>query len=236
MGKVYGDLYYTNFPENIDSFEYFSDPSVNDVPIIKQYQSYFNSGNLTDAGKLLEDNPSLQNKIINANNLNKLVDSIKAIQRLYRDDLQTYLMELVSYKGEYSTKTVYSKYDIVLYNGFSYMATSLNCPMGTLPTNQDYFIQLTLKGDQGPSGFGLSPRGSWSNNTQYYTDDLVAYNNVLWAANQDNINSRPNDNSTVWYAVLSLNIILSEIKIANSEIDDVINGTAEFSDDKTGTI
>ena len=109
MSRTYPNFINTVYPDQVDNFQYFSDPTTDDVLLIKQYQSYFNAGNLTAAGKILEGNPSLQNKIINANNLNKIIDALKAIETLYRDDLQTYLMELVSYKGEYSTKTVYSK-------------------------------------------------------------------------------------------------------------------------------
>ena len=236
MSVTYKDLVFSQFPDEIDAFQYFSDPTIDDVALIKQYQSYFNSGNISSAAKILEDNPRLQNKIINANNLNKIIDAIKAIQLLYRDDIQTYIMELVTYRGVYSSKISYSKYDIVLYNEFAYMCISSNYPMGVLPTDTNYFIKLTLKGDKGESGTGLTPMGIWDANTQYYLNDLVAYNNVLWASNTSNINSKPSDESSVWYAVLSLNIVLEELKISNSEIDDIINGNAEQKDDETGTI
>lgn len=234
MSVTYKDLVFSQFPDEIDAFQYFSDPTIDDVPLIKQYQSYFNSGNISSAAKILEDNPMLQNKIINANNLNKLVDSIKALQRLYMSDIQSYIMEVVTYKNAYSSKTTYSKYDVVDYNNQAYMCISVNCPMGTLPTNKDYFIPLSLKGDIGVSGTGLSPRGYWNEYVQYYKDDLVSYKNVLWAANEDNIGFLPSDTSSKWYSVLSMNINLIDLKLQNDEIDKIFDGSAVLSDDDTG--
>lgn len=234
MSVTYNDLSFTQFPDSIDTYNYFSDPTIEDIQLIKQYQSYFNAGNISSAAKILEDNPSLQNKIINANNLNKLIDSVKAIQRLYMSDIQSYIMELVSYKNLYSSKVTYSKYDVVDYNNQAYMCISTNCPMGTLPTNKDYFISLSLKGDKGESGTGLSPRGTWNEYVQYYKDDLVSYNDVLWAANEDNIGFIPSDNSSKWYNVLSMNINYVNLKIQNEEIDKIFDGSAILSDDDTG--
>ena len=231
MSKTYSDLVHSQFPDSIDSYSYFSDPTIDDIQLIKQYQNYFNSGNISSAAKILEDNPTLQNKIINANSLNKFVDSIKAMQRLYMSDIQSYIIELVTYKDEYSSKVIYSKYDVVKYNNQAYMCISLNCPMGTLPTDKNYFIPLSLKGDKGDSGTGLAPRGIWDETIQYYKDDVVSYNNTLWAASEENINRIPSNESTVWYSVLSLNTILENLKISNSDIDAIIDGTAELKDE-----
>ena len=107
-------------------------------------------------------------------------------------------------------------------------------PIGTLPTNTNYWYALAIKGDQGESGLGLTPRGTWSEYTQYYQNDLVSYNNALWAAKEDNIGYFPNDTSKVWYSVLSLNIVWSSMKIQNSEIDAILDGSAGLKDDDTG--
>jgi len=236
MSLTYPTYVHTSYPDKIDTFQYFSDPTADDVTLIKQYQSYFNAGNISSAAKILENNPSLQNKIVNANNLNKIIDALKAIETLYMSDIQTYIMELITFKDEYSAKQIYSKYDVVQYNQQVYMCVVLNCPMGTLPTNTDYFIPLTLKGEKGESGTGLTPRGVWNENVQYYKDDLVSYNNVLWAANENNIGYLPSDTSSKWYDVLSMNINFSTLKIQNDEIDKIFDGSAVLSDDDTGVI
>lgn len=236
MSITYSDLIFTNYPDACDSYEYMSDLTTDLIALVSQYELLINSKKFTEAAQLLADNPSLNRIYFNAEKYNKIIDSIKAVQRLYFSDIQNYIEELITYRGEYSKQISYKKYDVVKYtDSLVYMCTSSNCPMGTLPTNTDYFIQLCIVGEKGESGTGLTPRGVWNDSTQYYTDDLVAYNNVLWAAGSDNIKSQPSDDSTVWYEVLSLNIIFNNIKITNSEIDDIVNGTAELKDDETGT-
>ena len=133
----------------------------------------------------------------------------------------------------------YVKYNFVTYeiDGViqTYECLNDNTPIGTVPTDTTYWIPRVIRGEKGDSGLGLVPRGSWNSSVQYYKDDLVAYNNVLWVANEDNIGLYPNDSSTVWYSVLSLNIVLSDLKISNGEIDKIIAGTATLTDDDTGT-
>ena len=51
----------------------------------------------------------------------------------------------------------------------------------------------------------------------------------------DNIGYPPNDESSVWVCSLSMNIIYDTIKLQNTEIDAIIDGTAVYCDDETGT-
>lgn len=83
------------------------------------------------------------------------------------------------------------------------MAIADDIPIGTIPTDIVYWYPLAIKGEQGESGLGLTPRGYWSDSTQYYKDDMVAYNNVLWAALSDNQNYIPNESSSVWLKMLA---------------------------------
>jgi len=80
MSNLYPDLE-NKFPEQIDDFEKFQDPSLTSISLINEYYSYFDSGNLQAANELLENNPSLKRMIINAESLNKLRDAILSVQR-----------------------------------------------------------------------------------------------------------------------------------------------------------
>lgn len=203
MSNTYPKYTNSSFPDSIDQFDLFSDVTIDMLPYVKQYQSFYSSGDLNRASQLLIDHPEMKNMVINSSNLNRIIDAIKCIETLYSTDIQTYIMELVSYKGSYSSKQKYSKYDVVSYeDSMMYMCISLNTPLATPPTDTSFWIPLSLKGDKGESGTGLSPRGKWDSETQYYKDDLVSYNNQLWAAKGDNINSLPNNDSTIWYSVL----------------------------------
>jgi len=207
MSNLYPDLE-NKFPEQIDDFEKFQDPNLTSISLINEYYSYFDSGNLQAANELLENNPSLKRMIINAESLNKLRDAILSVQRYYLNDVESYLVNIVKFKGDFNNLSKYTKYDVVGYVNESaiqyYMAKMHNIPIGTLPTNTDYFVPLTLRGQQGVSGTGLSPRGLWGNIVQYYENDCVSYNNSLWSAKQVNVGQPPQDGSEYWELLMKL--------------------------------
>ena len=235
MSNLYPDLLYTAFPDQLnDTYEYMQDMTADLVGLVSQYETLINTKRFNEAVKLLSENPSLNRIYFNAEKYNKIIDSIKALQRLYKDDVQTYILNLANNRGEYSSSSKYTKYNIVYYESLPYLNISSNTPIGTLPTNTTYWYPLAIRGEQGESGLGLTPRGKWNEYTQYYKDDLVSYNNVLWAANEDNIGFLPSDTSSKWYDVLSMNINFSTLKIQNSEIDKFFDGSAMLSDDDTG--
>lgn len=206
MSTTYIDLDNTNYPDSIDNYDLFLDPTAESLSLINQYYTYFDTGNLTSATALLEANPTLKQMIINADNMNKFRDSILAIERFYFSDVQQYLQDIVKFKGTYDVATKYVKYNVVGYTVGSaieyFMCKDATTPIGTSPTNTTYFVPLTLRGEQGISGTGLSPRGGWLGTIQYYTNDCVAYNSKLWYALADNVNSEPTDVNTNWAIIM----------------------------------
>ena len=91
MSSTYSDLVYTSFPDSSDTYEYMSDLTADLVLLASQYETYINNKKFNEAAKLLKDNPLLNKIYFNAEKYNKLIDSIKAIQRLYKDDIQSYI-------------------------------------------------------------------------------------------------------------------------------------------------
>lgn len=221
MSKLYPDLE-NKFPEQIDDFEKFQDPNLSSMSLINEYYKYFDSGNIQAANDLLNDNPLLKRMIINAENLNRLRDAIISLQRYYLDDIENYLINIVKFKGDYNELSKYTKYDVVSYSHNDateyYMGKIVNIPIGTLPTNKDYFVPLTLRGQQGISGTGLTPRGAWINTIQYYKDDCVSYNNALWSAKKDNLGQTPQSQSDYWDFLMKLE---NKITISNTEPTDL---------------
>lgn len=230
---------YTTFPDSIQRFDLKTDVSNNVYATWKQFNTYIANGDFANATTLLQSNAELQKCIIDSVYMNKLSKTVEEVQDLFLNNVQTYIHETVVDKGEWNSTTKYVKYNFVTYevDGIvqTYECLNDNTPIGTVPTDTTYWIPRVIRGEKGNSGLGLVPRGTWNSSVQYYKDDLVAYNNVLWVANDDNIGLYPNDSSTVWYSVLSLNIILSDLKISNDEIDKIIDGTAILIDDNTGT-
>lgn len=207
INNVYPDLYESTFPESVDNFDRYLDPSIDMLAAIQQYYSYMNTGNIAAANAVLELNPMLKRAVLNAENMNKLRDAIIALERYYFSDVQTYLQNIVVYKDTYSASVKYNKYNVVNYTvdgiTLAYMCISDATPIGTVPTNEDYWIAMTMQGEPGESGTGLSPRGPYGSSTLYFADDMVSHNNALWVCVADNtIGQTPSTSSAYWWRLL----------------------------------
>ena len=62
---------------------------------------------------------------------------------------------------------------------------------------------MTIKGEKGDPGANLKFCGHWNSSTAYVKDDLIDYNNVLWAATAANTNSAPSFTNSNWSKVVS---------------------------------
>ena len=87
-----------------------------------------------------------------------------------------------------------------------------NVPVGISPTNQTYWRLLTIQGQQGASGEGLSYRQEWNSSTQYATNDAVTYNGALWMALQASQNRPPDTNPQYWQLVMNLKTVTYPIQ------------------------
>lgn len=225
---------YTTFPDSVQTFDLKSDVSSSVYPNWKQFNTYIANGQFTNATTLLQSNSELQQCIIDSIYMNKLTKTVEEIQDLFLNQIQTYIHETVIHKGEWSDRIKYTKYNFVTYEIYggkqTFECLSNDTPIGTPPTNTTYWIPRTIKGEQGASGTGFTPRGVWSEYITYYKDDLVSLNNVLWVAKEDNIGQAPSNSSSVWYSVMSLNFLFSELKVQNEEIDAIMNGSAPLKD------
>lgn len=203
MSQSYIDLVETNFPQAVDTFDRATDVTLDLLPLVQEYQTLYYNGKLNDAAQLLISHPELQNCMINAKTINRCYDGIKALQRYYFSDIQKYIEELITYRGEYSNKSSYEKYDVCLYNSSAYLCVS-DSGIGVLPTS-DKWVQITLQGEQGIPGLGLNFSGSWLSTTTYPRDSCVTYNNVLYASKIDNnLGKTPSSNSEYWSLVFDI--------------------------------
>ena len=100
MSKTYPELPETNFPDSLDVFDRLSDVTSGDIILVNQYQAYMSAGNQAAAAKLLTDNPDLKNKIINASTINKFLDAVSALQKMFKEDVQTYIASQAGTAGQ----------------------------------------------------------------------------------------------------------------------------------------
>lgn len=210
MSNLYNEFIYTNFPDQpYDTYEYMTDLTSDLLELSLQYNSLINSKKFNEAASLLKENPSLNRIYFNAEKYNKLIDSIRATQRLYSEDVRKYILELMSFKGNYNNLQKYIRYNVVKYNSMIYLCIT-DCPLGTLPTNTAFWIPLTIKGDRGESGIGLSFEQTWSDSKAYNKDACVSYNNCLYASVGDNnLAHTPSVNSEHWSLVVNFNNVTS---------------------------
>ena len=202
MGEIYTDLN-SDFPLKVSTMNKVQDVTLSAKPYVDLYNQYYSQGDFDNANQVINDHPELLTMMLNMTLINQIIDEIKATQRTFKDDVESYIFTIVKIKGEFSKSTKYTKYNIVYFENLPYMGIADDIPIGTLPTNITYWYPLAIKGEQGESGLGLTPRGAWNDRTQYYKDDMVAYNNILWGALADNINYIPNESSSMWLKLLA---------------------------------
>lgn len=217
ISTLYPDLNLTVFPASVDQFTTWLNILSTDGPLIAQYQEAMDAGNQIRANEILQQIPSASQKIIRATDLNQLSQAIQAVERFYATDIEPYISEQqtnwlnvinrFSYKGVWSSGTSYLQNNIVAYTSSGlqllFLATS-NPPLGTPPSDTNYWRVLTIRGSDGLSGEGLSYRQQWSASTTYTEGDAVTYSGGLWMALQQNTNVVPGSNDEFWQLIIPI--------------------------------
>lgn len=216
MSETYKDLPHTGLPEKKTNLIKFRDPYASEIDLANQYDSYMASGKLDLAQTLLNDNPSLKECILNADIILTLLHDDIALQRIFFDDIETYIMSVIQYDKEYTEGKACSRYAVVPYNNQVYFCYEA-CPEGTLPTNSDYFYPITLKGEQGNPGINFVPMGAWVSGTAYNTNQAVTHNNILWYSTVDNNTEEPSDTSSAWAKAIALFQNASDVYMDNGD-------------------
>lgn len=210
MSTFYPDLTLTQFPDRIDGRYLMIDPSTPEhIQWIAEYNACIDAGDMDGAIAVLEAHEDLRKMFFNAAKWNRHDDMIIALEKFFYQDVEEYLMDIVAWRGEWSPTTPYTKYDVVYYMHDeayeTYMGIVRDIPTGTLPTDTDYFVPITLRGQKGESGIGLTWRGAWKPQIQYYTDDCAVYDGKIYAAKQDSMGDRPDISPSSWEPALWFN-------------------------------
>ena len=217
MSALYPDLDFTTFPNALDNIELKSNiTNSTDAQLVNQIQNAIIAGDFSNAAAILNVNPQLNGKIFNANDYNQVRDAILALERFYKNDISIYIaekqaewqanMDRFSFKGVYSLTTQYYQNNMVNYTTAegTFLYLCIKQPdTGTLPTDTNYWRVLTLRGERGLSGDGLSFAWTWDNTTEYNLNDVVVYGNKWWAATQINRGEQPQAGSDYWTQILT---------------------------------
>lgn len=127
-----------------------------------------------------------------------------------------------AYMSSFTADDAYrlNKYDVVTYpvDGVDqyFLVYGDNINEGEIPTESEKYLQMSIKGDKGDKGdagytpikdvdyrdgvdgIGMSPKGAWVNNRDYFQYDLVSHNGYLWYCLEDNIAQEPSNESSIW--------------------------------------
>ena len=238
MSTTYSDLQFTNFPESIDTFVEMLDIVASDATSLKAYQDAMASGNVTAANNALATMADGARKILTADKINKIFDSIEALERFLASDIVPYISNLQSqwntkinnftYKGAYSSSTTYKTNNIVSYeveNGNFLLYLCIKDSSAGIPvTNTTYWLQFTIIGARGASGAGFSYCYEWDSSTQYSMYDCVSYGGKLWYARRQSRNNTPSSSSSYWIEVMSISPAkypVQSIMPAGQEVNDL---------------
>ena len=74
----------TSFPNAIQNFPQMIDLLASDGTLVQQYQTAMQAGNLTLAQQILTQIPNNQNKIITADYLNTINDTVVAVEKYFQ--------------------------------------------------------------------------------------------------------------------------------------------------------
>lgn len=237
MSALYPDLDFTNYPGQLDNIQLKSNiTNATDAQLVQQVQTAILAGDFSNAAAIINANPQLNGKIFNANDYNQIRDAVLALERFYQNDIYNYISEKhaewiaridqFNFKGVYSPTTQYLENNMVDYTTtegtFLYLCWKQPAT-GTPPTDTNYWRILTLRGERGLSGDGLSFAWLWENTTQYNVDDVVVYGNKWWVSNQVQRGNQPQAGSQYWTEILTA-LPAIQIPVTSAQPTDQIIG------------
>lgn len=218
----------------------YQDIQIPDIALREQFYAYIRQGQYTDAVLLLMDNEQqLRGKAYVANTINIMINNVMYLENYYIDNVPMFLSNLAAQyqnlinelrkREQWINTAQYTPYNFVVYNDLIYMCL-VQPPVGTVPTDTNYWILLNLKGEDGAGGIdNVTMKFNWDNNTVYQLNDLVVYNGTIYVALNQSQGKEPDTNPDNWAVFLSL--VAEPIVVSITEPDVTINNVVWFQPD-----
>lgn len=195
----------------VSIIELMDDMHLSNQSIFQTYYSDVSDNNMVATENLLNNNPDIANQLTEANNINKIINLTNERETAPKTDIDDYLSSLLNQFQNYINQTQvmgtfdqtvkYHVHNLVYYNQKGYYAFN-EPPLGTLPTDTNYWLEYDITGLKGYGGINLNFRFVWQAGVQYQPMDCVYYINKLWFCNQTNINIPPNLNHFPWLPIM----------------------------------
>lgn len=216
MSTTYPDLPLTRFPGSVDQFKTFLDITASDGTYIQQYMQALQQNDLQTAQAVLAKIPAASQKLVQAMDLNQLIQAMMAVERFYSTDIYPYIktqqqnwqaiVNQFSYISAWTPNTTYDINNMVSYSSggsnLIYIAID-DVPVNVQPTNTQYWRQMTIQGESGGTGPGLSYLQDWNSSTRYVQNNAVTYDGAIWMALKTNTGTQPGTSSSTWRQIIS---------------------------------
>lgn len=192
--------------------ELMDDMHLSSQATFMDYYTAMQNNNISNAANILKNNPSVANQIMNADNINILLNETYRRELTPKIDIDYFLEGLLSVyqkmidytrvMGEWDANTQYNVHNLVYYNEKAYYVyPNTTPPIGTPPTDTQYWKEYDIKGFQGYGGINLNFKFNWDNTQSYKVGDVVIFQNKMWYAVADNTNYEPNLNYYPWVVI-----------------------------------
>ena len=231
MSKTYPQFPDTTFPDAIQPLTEYLDIESADLALYNSYIGFIANEDYNSAQNVLQQITNFDKKIITAQKLNQLTDTIMAQQTLYQSDtfqdtltkFQNNWLAIInqfSYDGVWSSSTSYKKNSMVKYQStvagedqspYLYIATqditTTDTPYKSSYSTNPQWIQLTMRGVRGESGEGLVFDFDWDSTKDYPVGVVVVYNDAWWGCKIANTKQEPSTTSEYWELLLSISTV-----------------------------
>lgn len=200
---------------NTLTYYHYQDIQVADTNLQQELISDWQDGQYSQALSVLSSNASqLQGKAFIADLLNILSTGVLDLETKYNNAVPIFLSNLaLQYnnlinnflnKSTWNSTLQYIPFNFVIYNNAIYMCIETS-PIGTLPTNTQYWLYLGLQGNTGAPGLNVNMRYTWNVANTYNVNDLVVYNQNIYVALVQNSGVTPGSNNSTWALFIVIN-------------------------------
>lgn len=222
-------------PNTIDWLHY-QDIQIQDANTRNSFNAFMSKGQYAEAIALLEksSNP-LKGKAFIAETINKITTGLTYLEKEFDTNVNLFLTELsatyhklidnLAYKQSWQVEVEYIPYNFVVYQNEVYMCFA-KCPIGTLPTDENYWLKIGLRGEEGAPGIDAQMKYSWQENTSYEVNDIVSYHGDLYVAIRPNQNAVPTTSTEDWIPFIITN--RNGILVSDKEPDKPQSNTVWF--------
>ena len=191
----------------------YQDIQLPDVNLRQQFQEYMATGQYNEAMVLLLTNQQLQGKAYIASAINTIINGVMDLEERYYNGTTVFLSNLAAQynllinnlkrSGTWNNSIQYTPYNFVIYNQEFYMCI-VQPPIGTLPTDDNYWVYVGLRGNPGAPGVDLIMQYEWEAGKTYNPNDLVTHDGDIYVALTQNTGLPPDLNPSTWLLFLKM--------------------------------